>query len=261
MKAKRVTGLVSAGGISESFLLRMPALLRSLGPVKAGSLQVARRVANSLRAGFGVADYAALDSCNPVWLAVPDEMLEDVVRELAEQTRLNGKMVVLCESARDSFWLAPLLGGARVATLNLAEESDERVLIAEGHPDVIRELSRLAAEEKRKLITLRPGSKAMYLAGKHLARYLLLPWIAAAVESLRAAGFSRAEAMRTVGEMGERSLRGYGKAGRRAWSPVVPSALRSALDGNVESVRALDPGLAALYEAGIGHALSYFEKP
>jgi len=46
MKKNRVTGLVSAGGISESFLQRMPVLLGALGPVKAASFPVARRIVN-----------------------------------------------------------------------------------------------------------------------------------------------------------------------------------------------------------------------
>ncbi len=258
-----MTGLVSAGGISESFLQRMPVLLGALGPVKAASLRVARRIANSLRAGVGVADYAALDPCDLLWLAVPDAMLDQIVRDLAAQMRLEGTMVVLCGSTRDSFWPRALAGRARVATMNLVEESDERVLVAEGHPDVMRELFQLAAAEKRKLIELLPGYKAVYFAGAHIARHLVLPWIGAAVESLRAAGFSRSEATRAVEAMGTRALRGYSNAGRRAWSPTAPLELQNALDLDFDRIRALDPRLAALYKSGIGQALNYFadKKP
>lgn len=260
MKKKRVTGLVSAGGISESFLQRMPVLLAALGPVKAASLRVSRRIVNSLGAGFAVADYAALDPCDLIWLAVPDVALDRVLRDLAAQAKLEGTMVVLCGSARDSSWPRWLAGRARVATLNLVEESDERVLIAEGHAQVMRELFQLAVAERRKLIEIRPGYKPVYLAGTHLATHLILPWIGAAVESLRAAGFSRSQAMAAVDAMGSRALRGYSNAGRRAWSPTAAPELHEALDHGIEAIRALDPRLAALYESGIQQALNYFEE-
>jgi len=134
------------------------------------------------------------------------------------------------------------------------------VLIAEGHPEVMRELFQLAAAEKRKLVELRSGYKPVYLAGTHLARHLVLPWIGAAVESLRAAGFTRSEATRAVEAMGSRALRGYSKGGRRAWSPTAQPELTNALDRDIDTIRSIDPRLAALYEAGVGQALNYFEN-
>ncbi len=194
MKADHAAGLVMAGGVHPSFISRMPVLLRTLGPVKAASLRVARRIANSLKAGFGVTEYAALKPCSLIWLAVPDAMLDKIAHDLAEQTSLEGKMIVVCGSSRESTWPGPLrAGSARVASLNAIELSDERTFVAEGDAKVIRELRRLAIAEKRKLIELQPGSKPLYFAGSHLATHLILPWIAAAVESLRAAGFTRTE--------------------------------------------------------------------
>jgi hypothetical protein len=260
MKKKRITGLVSAGGISESFLQRMPVLLRALGPVKAASLRVARRIANSLQAGYAVAQYSDLDVCDLIWLAVPDANLDQIAVELAAGAKLGRTMIVLCGSTRHSSSIRPLANRARVASLNLVEESNERVLIAEGHAEVMRELFQLASAEKRKLVEIRSGYKPVYLAGTHLATHLVLPWIGAAVESLRAAGFTRSEATRAVEAMGSRALRGYSNGGRRAWSPTAQPELRDALDRDIDAIRSLDPRLAALYEAGIGQALSYFEN-
>jgi hypothetical protein len=260
MKAERVTGLVSAGGITHLFLSRMPALLRALGPVKAASFRVARRIVNSLRAGYAIEDYLALKPCQLIWIAVPDAALDRVLQDLNRESPLERTMVVLCGSARDSRWTGALCGArARVGSLNVIEETGERAFIAEGHPDVIRELSRLMAAEKRKLIEIRPGSKALYFAGVHLSTDLLLPWIAAAVESLRGAGFSRIEATRVVETMGIRSLRAYGKAGRRAWSPSAARALRRAIEHDVEDIHSAGHRLAALYTDGIEQAIRYFE--
>ena len=89
MKADRGAGLVMAGGVNHSFVSRMPVLLRDLGPVKGASLRVARRIVNTMRAGFAVADYAALEPCGLIWLAVPDAMLDKVAKDLAAQTPLG----------------------------------------------------------------------------------------------------------------------------------------------------------------------------
>jgi hypothetical protein len=256
-----VMGLIAAGGVNRSFLARMPLVLARMGPLKAASLRVARRISNTLRAGEAVASYAALAPCDLIWIAVPDQGLDRVSRDLAAATPLAGKIAVLCESRRDSFWPGPLLaGGARVATLNCVDESDERLFVAEGDPAAMRELSRLVAAEKRKLIELRAASKALYLYGVHLATYLLLPWIAASVESLRDAGLSRVEATQVANSLGGRALRAYSKAGPKAWSPLAAERLRLSLARDLDTIRGVDPRLAALYADGVAQALGYFES-
>lgn len=261
MKADRLKmGIIGAGGVNRSFLARMPVLLGRIGPVKAASFRVARRIANSLRAGEAVANYAALAPCDLIWIAVPDTGLDRVSRDLAAATPLAGKTAVLCGSTRDSFWPSPLLaGGARVATLNCVEESDERLFVAEGDPLAMRELRRVIAGEKRKLIELRAASMALYLSGVHLATHLLLPWIAASVESLRDAGLTRTEATHLANALGARALRAYAKAGPKAWSPTAANRLRLSIARDLDTIRGVDPRLAALYADGVEQALSYFE--
>ena len=72
------TGLVSAGGVSKLFIARMPVLLRNIGPVKATTFRVARRISNLLRAGRPVEDYAGLNGCDLVWIAVPEAALDRI---------------------------------------------------------------------------------------------------------------------------------------------------------------------------------------
>jgi hypothetical protein len=261
MKAGRLTmGIIGAGGVNRSFVARMPVLLARIGPVKAASFRVARRIANTLRAGEAVMNYAALAPCNLIWIVVPDSGLDRVSRDLAAATPLAGKTAVLCGSTRDSFWPSPLLaGGARVATLNCVEETDERLFVAEGDPAAMRELRRIIAAEKRKLIELRAASKALYLSGVHLATYLLLPWIAASVESLRDAGLSRTEATQVATALGGRALRAYAKAGPKAWSPSAADHLRLSISRDLDTIRGADPKLAELYAEGVEQALRYFE--
>jgi predicted short-subunit dehydrogenase-like oxidoreductase (DUF2520 family) len=259
MKREWVTGLVGAGGVGRSFIARLPTLLASLGPVKATSLRVARRLANSLRAGRAVAHYDEIKESDLIWIAVPEAALAKVVQDLSADVRLESKMVVLCGSNRDSIWPSSLRTcGAYVATLN-AITPDERVLAAEGHPVTLRELHRLAAAEKRKLIEMRPAAKPLYFAGIYLASHLVLPSIAASVEALRAAGFSRSDATEVAEILGARSLRAYGKAGFKAWNRAAALDLRNALESDLDTVSTADPRLAAAYAAGIQQALRYFE--
>ena len=254
-------GMIAAGGVSRSFLSRMPVLLARMGPVKAASFRVARRIANTLRAGHAVMNYAALEPCDLIWIAVPEAGIDRVSRDLAAATPLSGKVAVLCGSTRDSFWPGPLLaGGARVATLNSVEESGERVFVAEGDPAAMRELRRVIAAERRKLIELRAASKALYFSGVHLATHLLLPWIAASVESLRDAGLSRVEATHVANTLGGRALRAYAKAGPKAWSPLAAERLRLSIARDLDTIRGVDPKLAALYADGVDQALRYFDS-
>lgn len=260
MKVRKLAGLVGAGGVGRSFLARMPALLERVGPVKGTSLRVARRIANGLKAGQGVADYTALEPCELIWLAVSESSLDSIGAELASAISIQGKIVVLCEAMRDSFWPSSLrTGGARVAALNCVPESGERVFVAEGHPDAVAELRRLLTLERRKLIDLRPAAKPLYLCGVHLGAHLLLPWIAGAVESLRAAGFSRDEAIRAVQAIGTATLRAYGKAGPKAWKRAAAERLHLAIERDIDAVRMTDPRLALLCTAGFAQTASYFD--
>jgi hypothetical protein len=146
-----------------------------------------------------------------------------------------------------------------VATLNCVEESDEQSFVAEGNPLAMRVLHRLIAAEKRKLIELRASSKPLYLSGVHLVTHLLLPWIAASVESLREAGLTRMEATQVASSLGVRALRAYATAGPKAWSPAAASLLRLSIGRDLDLIRRADPKLAALYAAGVEQALRYFE--
>jgi predicted short-subunit dehydrogenase-like oxidoreductase (DUF2520 family) len=262
MKLRKSAGLVGAGGVNQSFVARMPALLEQLGPVKGSSLKVSRRIANGLRAGSGVDAYGALEPCSLIWICAPEDLLDGLAAELASTIPLAGKTVVLCDVLRDSLWPSPLrAAGARLATLNCIPESLERKFVAEGHPLALAELRKLLARDRRRLIEIRPATKPLYLAGVHLASHLLLPWVAGAAESLRAAGFPRNEAVSAVEALGERTLRAYGKAGDKAWNRLAAERLQRAVAEDFETLRQTDSRLAALFADGGERMLRYFTKP
>jgi hypothetical protein len=259
MRVKKTAGLVGAGGVSRSFLARMPALLAHLGPVKGASLQVSRRIANSLRAGFGVPAFPAFKDCSLIWIAVPENTLDSVARELASEIRLHGKMVVLCDTLRDSLMPSPLRdAGAQVASLNCVPASEERMFTAEGHPTPVAAIRRLLTTDARKVIVLRHAAKSLYLSGLYLGMDALFPRIAGAVESLRAAGFSRAEAVRAIQEWGGRAFRAYGKAGDKAWNRAAAEHLHRAIERDLAAIRSVDPRLAMLLSDSSASMHRYF---
>jgi hypothetical protein len=257
-------GLVCAGGLSQSFLTRMPALLERLGPIKAPSFRVARQMSNTLRAGSPASHYSALESCSMIWVSVPEACLDRFLHDLAARTPLRKApftkaMVVLSNCERDSLAPSPLHGtGARVASLYPIPDTQEKIFVAEGHPATIRALRTLLERDKRKLIRLEPATKPLFLAGIHMGAPLLLPWIAAGMECLRASGFTRTEAVQVGEIIGNRALRKYGKAGAKAWNSQTAAALRRALEHDLAAIRSRNPRLAELYEQGIRVALAQF---
>jgi len=252
MKAPMTTGLVCAGGVNQSFLARTPALIGGLGPIKGSSLRVSRRIANSFRLGSGVDDYIAFKNCGLILISVPEANLDTISAQLAGAVPLQGRHVVLCDLKRDSFCPSPLrTSGARVATLNCLPESQERTFVAEGNPALVARLRKLLAQDRRKLIELEPVTKPLYWFGVFLGGFMPLPWIAGAVESLRAAGFSREEATNVVEEMTNRAVRGYTRAGNKAWNRAEGMRLHQEIRKNFDTIRFTDSRLAALYLANL----------
>ncbi len=249
-------GLICGGGVTQSFLARLPSVLSAVGPVKSVSLRVARRMANSLRAGYAVDDPAAVAGCDLVWIVLSDDRLDATIGELG--TSLVRKNIIVCDSERDSRSIQ--IPGARIATLNVVDQG-ERIFVTEGNPPLLRVLNRILTHEHRKLIELRPSAKALFFAGVHLSGQLLLPQFAAGVEGLRAAGFTRKDAIRVAEALAARALRAYAKAGRKAWSPAAETELRRSLERDAATIGSIDSRLGDVYTAAVTQALEYFKEP
>jgi predicted short-subunit dehydrogenase-like oxidoreductase (DUF2520 family) len=260
MSLVKKAGLAGAGGAGRMSLARMPALLRHMGPVKSSSFRVARRLASSLRYGHAVRDYAEFGACHSIWIVGSESWIEAAAAELAAAIPLRGKTVILSDAWCDSHSSSALrAAGAHTASLNAVEETDHRVFVGEGHPAALRFLRGLLAAERRKLIEIRPASKALYFAGVQFGANLVLPWIAGAVEAFRAAGFSRRDATLVAQALGTRALRGYGKGGRRAWNASKADDLNRAIHRDLDALCAGGCDLAKLYESGIARARAFFE--
>jgi hypothetical protein len=239
----------------------MRSLHTRLGPIKGVTFPAARRLVGALRAGFAVPHYSALEFCPVIWISVAEESLDEVLRDLAEQTPMHKTVIVICGSQRESTSFDVLRHrGARVATLDLLDDSWQSSFVAEGHPDAIREIRKLVAEDQRRLIELRAGTKHVFRAGLHMLSDLLRPWTAAAVDCLCASGVPRHDAMEFAELLSLRAVRAYTKSGSQPWSGQAKQKLVTALEKRADALRPLMPREAELYAEGVRLALEYFQR-
>ncbi|MEP7352732.1 MAG: hypothetical protein ABI824_05825 [Acidobacteriota bacterium] len=261
MKTVELMGLIGAGSVSQSLVARMPSLHVQLGPVKSQSYATAKRLTRTLCSGYPVTRYAELEMCPMIWVSVPEKDLRRVIADLAEQTPIRQTMVVLCGTERDSRWAEPLRKrGARVATLNCIGSCKHGRFVVEGHPETVRAVRKMRSEDGHKLVQIRPAAKALYQAGVYLITDALRPWVASSMDALRAAGFTRAEALAIVETFGTESLHMYGKAGGKPWKDGRERALYAGLEDRAQALRSSHPSVAQIYSEGLRVTLDYFEK-
>lgn len=242
------------------FAARMPSLYARLGPVKGISFPAARRLVKTLRAGFAVPNYAALEGCPAIWICVPDSQLDGMARDLAAQVAMHKTALIVCESERESASFELLRSrGARIASVNSVGEGRKARFVAEGHREALRLLRGMVAD-KRALIELHTGAKAGYLAGIHLATVLLRPWAASAMACLQKAGIPRQAAVELIEPMAIRTLHAQLRSGPKGLSSAVEQELRRSLEQTVAQLRPALPKDAELYAEGLRLALQYLHR-
>ena len=241
-------GLIASGAVSQSFLARLPFVRERLGPIYSPALRIASRISNGLRVGYPVSDFGAVARCGIVLIAVPDSTLDATVESAAAaDARWTRKSVILCDSTHDTAALAPLQSrGADCASLGVIPASGETRFVAEGDPAAVATLRRLFG--RANLLVLEPGGKDAYLAGLLLATDLTLELTARAVDSLRAAGLKRPQAVPIIEALVTQTARSYAKAGRRG-APGLPP--RAVLSNYARAIRARDPEVARLFESAV----------
>ena len=219
MKKVKPVALVSAGKLAGSPVSRFRWLSERLGPVKSPSFRLASRMANSLRAGHPVKDYAEFDACRLVVVSVPDEMLPRVVDELASaEISWRGKAVVVCSAWLDSSILQELSErGAAIGSLSTIPGFEDVLYLVEGDRLAILESRRLVEDRERRVVPVERGRKPFYLAALTCTGSLLFGLALAASESLRHAGVGSPVSAAMLEKQLNKTLRLYLKAGRKAW--------------------------------------------
>ena len=242
--------MIGQGGLAFSYLGRLSSFLNALVLVKGTNERTSSRLRNALRAGKWVNDYKELARCRILWIAVSDDSLPRILKDLASQLSLSNRTIVLCNTPRDS-GMFPLLAekGAKIATLYLMPQSDERIFILEGDPAVVKELQEMLEADNRKTIELKPGTKPMYISGLHLCAHLVLPFAGAAVESFRLAGLTRSQATLAMMAIAGNALRSYVRGADKALPRAEAEQMQNVLDEYRGAIRELNPRMAELYDA------------
>ena len=247
MRKAKPVALVGAGNLTDSPLTSFLRLSDRLGPVKSRSYRLASRISNIFRSGYPVKDYAELNDCRLVLVAVPDSMLPRIISEMVTSgVAWRGKAIVLCSMGLDSSRMSEFAArGASIGSicpvLGFDGLADSRYLM-EGDKLAILEIKRLVERREQHVIAIQRSLKPFYLAALTCTENLLFALLVAASESLRHAGLSSPLSATILEKQIGKALRSYLKSGRNL-SPAPRELSRQ-----LHALSAADPTLANYIE-------------
>lgn len=192
MKKQSQLGLVIEGSATSSAVLRASKLSDELGPVKSGSLRVARRLSNTLRAGYAVEEYLDLQAARLIFLRLPDSEVGRIVKEICVSGLVVEDMsFVLCESWLASNVLDPLAEqGASTASVMSLPTTLRDWFVVEGKTKAVRQTRRFLERSGGRTDELKTGSKDLLFAAQLLLTAVPLSTLTIAQHALRTSGFS-----------------------------------------------------------------------
>ena len=262
MKKQVRLGLVVEGNSASSAVLRLPKLPEEVGPVKAGAFRVARRLSNTLRAGYAVAEYEELQAAKLVFLRVPDAVVPRIVAELcASELVLKGLSFVLCESWLTTSALDPLRArGASVATLLGLPSTHPKWFIVEGQIAAVRQTRRFLEDNEVRSAEIRPDTKELYFAAELLTTALPMPLLLAAQQALRGTGLSGHYLSDVLQEMVQKLLRDFLNGGRGSWGGPLTETPPETSMAYFETLRRSKPEIAKVVDEQLPWARGRMEK-
>jgi len=247
MKKQLQVGLVVEGNATASPVLRLSCMVEEVGPIKSVSLQVARRISNFLRAGYGVTDYQDLDCAQLILLRLPDGEASRVVDELCETDLPFGEMsFVICETWLAADVLLPLQRqGSQIASLVSIGPNSQTCFAVEGDLAAVRKTKRLLERGGARAIELRPGAKSKYFAANLLATAIPIPVLQLAQQALRESGVAGNDLVILMNEWSELLRQRVKKGGRATWGGPLAECSPDVANGYLRQLASRDPTLAA----------------
>jgi len=257
MRSQQPLGLVVEGKATSSAVLKLRSLTEDLGPVKAGSLRVARRLSNYLRAGYAVNSYEDLQNLRMILLRVPDAAIPRIVDELcASEVVWKDVTVVLCETYKAATALISLeKRGACTATLLPVQSLRRSWFVIEGQAAAVRQLKRFLKRSDAGVFELRPGAKPLYFAAQLLATALPAQLLMSAQQSLRAAGISGNHLYDLLEEMSLEMLRSFANGVRYTFPGGRTGCSPDIWNEYFEYLRVQYPRLAAVLDQQVASAI------
>lgn len=247
MTSWKPLGLIAAGRMSNSLLLRRPALSRHIGPVVAQDRRLATRYANSLRAG-SAARVEDLRACGLVLIHAAGGSLDRVLPLLRAQETWKGSHFALLSPDLGSAALSELRqAGARVCAAAQAPARSRDLVVVEGDARAVKLTRQWLAEGRMRCLELAPGRMTLFHLGLLASRGLLAPLLDAALMSLRASGLSAAESRRLLFEAADFSLRAFAARGRKALEDPAAPGRALLLELALEQAGRSNPRLARFF--------------
>jgi hypothetical protein len=256
MKKAQSVALIAAGSLTGSVVYGFGRLSERLGPVMAPSFRLASRIANKLRAGHPVRDYAEFDACRVILVSVPDAMVPTVLREIASANiSWPNKTIVLCSASLDSDELSGLAArGASVGSISVIPGFEDPHYLVEGDRLAILESKRIVEQGSHRIVAIERSLKPLYLAALTSTNSLLFALLLAVSELLSRAGISASVSAIIVEKQLRKTLRSHVKAGRKAYPE--PHQLQKQLN----ALASADPELAYYVEHSANLAARLLRK-
>ncbi len=223
----------------------------------APSFRLASRIANGLRAGHPVRDYAEFDSCGLILVCVPDTMAPRAIGEFASaDISWRNKSIVLCSAWLDSGELSELAArGAAIGSISAIPGFEDTRYLVEGDRLAILESRRLVEQDSRSIVAIERSLKPFYLAALTSTSSLLFALLLAASEFLRQAGIPAPVSATILEKQVDKTLRSHAKAGRKGYP--APQQLQKQL----RALAAANPELAYFMEQSTNLAGRLLRKP
>lgn len=257
MKKRSRVGLIVEGNSTDSSVLRLPHLADELGPIKSTPLRVARRLANFLRAGYGVGSYEDLQESRLILIRVSDESAARVIEEIcASDLDLKNVAFALCESWLTTDLMEPLRKkGATTATLLPISSTRRRWFILEGQTHATRQVRRFIDANDGRTLEVQCGRKDLYFASELLMTAIPIPLYAAAQQALREAGISGKNLQILLEEMVQKMFRDFLNASRTRWSGPMTAYSPETVEAHMRMLRSSTPWLAQIVDEQLHFAL------
>lgn len=259
MRAPRQVGLIVEGNSTQSVTLRITGIAEEIGPIKATTKRVARRVSNLLRTGRAIERYEDLEGCDLILMRLPDSQVKRVVAELtSSQLKLAGISFVLCESWLPSEVLNPLRkANASVATMVSIPSHRRNWFAIEGETTAGARIKRLLRKADSHGLDLKPGTKHLYFAATALAETLPRALYAAAQRAMRGSGLNGKHLYTLLEDMAQCMILDMTRGSRAGWSGPMLNCPEDIAFRHMMRLRESSPDLASFLSEQMRLAAPY----
>jgi len=226
----------------------MPSIVQELGPVKSGSIRVARRHSNQIRAGYPVADYRELHSANLILLKVSDSSVARVVDELcASDLPMKGVGFALCESWLPSEALQPLANkGACVSTIVRLQSVSTPRFVVEGDFKAVRQVRRFLSRNGARSIELSPEHKHLVFASELLAITVPISLLGCAKQLLREGGLTGNVLWDILDQMARKMVLDFSRGSRLDAAGPIGECPFGTVESRLKLLDQTQPSLASM---------------